>query len=187
MTLQTVLSRLVPEGRIDTDRLLQFLATGQPLLSLPRLPVRTLRFGAQILVDLDTGMQLFAEDQQMLTAKIRAIMGAHATDVLYFADSPLHRIGPGAGWTWRRYQPPAPGTQVVVLSNFASHLPGVPAPTALREEWRLLCELLRRSSCQPIALVPLPPARWPSWVTALMPTLSWDRSAPAASSHPALS
>lgn len=174
-TLQTVLSRVVPEGRVDTDRLLELITTGQPLRSLPRHPVRTLRFGAQILVDLDAGMQLFAEDQEMLITKIRAITGSHATSVLYFADSPLYRTGPGAGWTWRYYRPPAPGTQVVILSNFASHIPGIQAPAALREQWRQLCQLLRRGNCQPTALVPLPPSRWPSWLTDLMPVLSWDR------------
>ncbi|MGW2395590.1 hypothetical protein ACWCYY_03455 [Kitasatospora sp. NPDC001664] len=185
-TLQTVLSRVVPEGRVDTDRLLEMLTTGQPMHTLPRHPVRTLRFGVQILADLDTGMQLFGEDQQMLIAKVRAIAGSHATEVLYFADSPLHRTGPGPGWTWRHYRPPAPGTQVLVLSNFAAHLPGGRTPAALRDEWRRICVMLRRGNCRPTALVPLPPARWPSWLTHLMPVLAWDRStsAPGSASHP---
>ncbi|MFB6889771.1 hypothetical protein ACFCX4_10705 [Kitasatospora sp. NPDC056327] len=186
MTLQTLLSRVVPEGRIDTDRLLELLTTGRPLLGLPRLPVRTLRFGVQILVDLGAGMELFAEDQEMIITKIRAIAGTHATSVLHFGDSPLHRIGPGAGWTWRPYRPPAPGTRVVVLSNFANHIPDRPAPPALRDEWRQLCELLRRGGCRPVALVPLPASRRPHWVTALMPALCWDRTGPAGPTHPAL-
>ncbi|MDQ0305513.1 hypothetical protein J2S46_000069 [Kitasatospora herbaricolor] len=154
------------------------ITTGQPLHTLPRQPVRTLRFGAQILVDLDTGMQLFSEDQEMLISKVRAITGSHATSVLYFADAPLHRIGPGPGWTWRRYQPPAPGTQVLILSNFASYLPGGHTPAALSDQWRHICQILRRGNCQPTALVPLPPSRWPSWLTHLMPVLTWDRAAP---------
>lgn len=174
-TLQTVLSRVVPEGEVDTRRLLEEIATGHPLQEFPRLPVRTLRFGTQVLVDLGPGMELFARDQAELVDRITAIVGRHATEVLYFAESPLHRAGPGAGWTWRPYRPPAAGTRVLVLSNFGCHRPGAGLPSALWHEWQELTALLRRSGCLPAAMVPLPPDRYPDRLTPLMPVLSWDR------------
>ncbi|MFF2535894.1 hypothetical protein [Streptomyces cyaneofuscatus] len=175
-TLQTVLSRTVPEGEIDTHRLLEEFATGRPLQDLPRLPVRTLRFGTQVLVDLGPGMEMFARDQEELVNRITVIVGRHATDVLYFAVSPLNHVGPGAGWTWRPYRPPAAGTRVLILSGFGCNLPGSGPSPMLWQEWQEVTALLRRSGCRPAALVPLPPDRFPAPLTSLMPVVSWDRS-----------
>ncbi|MFD3969926.1 hypothetical protein [Streptomyces cyaneofuscatus] len=175
-TLQTVLSRTVPEGEIDTHRLLEEFATGRPLQELPRLPVRTLRFGTQVLVDLGPGMEMFARDQEELVNRITVIVGRHATDVLYFAGSPLNHAGPGAGWTWRPYRPPAAGTRVLILSGFGCNLPGAGPVTTVWQEWQELTALLRRSGCRPAALIPLPPDRFPAPLTSLMPVVSWDRS-----------
>ncbi|MER5486261.1 hypothetical protein ABT024_24035 [Streptomyces sp. NPDC002812] len=174
-TLQTVLSRIVPEGAVDIHRLLEEIATGHPLEELPRLPVRTLRFGTQVLVDLGPGMELFARDQAEMLNRITAIVGRHATDVLYFAESPLHYAGPGAGWTWRPYRPPAAGTRILVLSSFGCHLHGTEPPLSLWQEWQDLTALLRRSGCLPVAMVPLPQDRFPGRLASLMPVLSWDR------------
>lgn len=175
-TLQTVLSRTVPEGEIDTHRLLEEFATGRPLQDLPRLPVRTLRFGTQVLVDLGPGMEMFARDQEELVNRITVIVGRHATDVLYFVDSPLKHAGPGAGWTWRPYRAPAAGTQVLILSGFGCNLPGSGPATTLWQEWQEVTGLLRRSGCWPVALVPMPPDRFPAPLSSLMPVVSWDRS-----------
>ncbi|MFI1844959.1 hypothetical protein ACH439_22855 [Streptomyces microflavus] len=175
-TLQTVLSRTVREGEIDTHRLLEEFATGRPLQNLPRLPVRTLRFGTQVLIDLGPGMEMFARDQDELVNRITVIVGRHATEVLYFAGSPLNYAGPGAGWTWRPYRPPAAGTRVLILSGFGCNLPGSGTAPTLWQEWQELTGLLRRSGCRPAALVPLPPDRFPAPLTSLMPVVSWDRS-----------
>ncbi|MFB6521220.1 hypothetical protein [Streptomyces sp. NPDC056401] len=175
-TLQTVLSRIVPEGAVDIHRLLEEIATGRPLEELPRLPVRTLRFGTQVLVDLGPGMELFARDQAEMLNRITAIVGRHATDILYFAESPLHHAGPGASWTWRPYRPPAAGTRILVLSGFGCHLHGAEPSPSLWQEWQDLTALLRRSGCLPVAMVPLPQDRFPGRLASLMPVLSWDRS-----------
>lgn len=184
-TLHLLLSRVVREGPVDVGALLDTVCRGDVLSQLPREPVRTLRFGVQVLVDLNVGMQPFHRDQAELVRRIGALAGEHSCDVKYFSESPLQRSGAEAGWTWRAYEPPPPGARVLVLSDFGLHTGG--ATPQLEAEWRHTAQLIRRAGCRPLALVPSPPELWPRWLQGLMPVLSWDRQTTTARVHSALS
>jgi hypothetical protein len=187
-TLHLLLSRVVNEGPVDIERLLDLVASGYPLTELPRQPVRTLRFGVQVLVDLGEGMRPFLRDQMEVVERINAIAGRHGREVRYFTGSPLHRSGPGAGWTWKPYRPPANGTRVLVLSDFGQHSePGELSLSRYRQDWQTTVGLIRRNGCLPVALMPVPQDGWPRWLTALMPVLSWDRTTTAAITQARLS
>ncbi|MEU2742192.1 hypothetical protein ABZ656_44595 [Streptomyces sp. NPDC007095] len=176
-TLHAVLSRIVFEGPVDLERLLDLVAENAFVTELPRRPVRTLRFGVQLLVDLGEGMQPFLRDEMEILERVAAIAGRHSCEVRYFTDCPLHRCGEGAGWTWKPYRPPASGAKVLVLSDFGQHgNSGGSAAYRLRRDWEAAVDLMRRNGCLPAALAPMPPDRFPAWLTSLMPVLSWDRT-----------
>ncbi|MEU6987279.1 hypothetical protein ABZ946_28225 [Streptomyces sp. NPDC046324] len=184
-TLHLLLSRVVREGPVDVAALLDTVCRGDVLSQLPREPVRTLRFGVQVLVDLGVGMQPFHRDQAELVRRVNALAGEHSCDIKYFSESPLQRSGAAAGWTWKAYEPPPPGARVLVLSDFGAHTGG--ATPQLETEWRQTAQLIRRAACRPLALIPSPPELWPPWLQRLMPVLSWDRQTTTARVHSALS
>ncbi|WP_369275944.1 hypothetical protein AB5J55_43860 [Streptomyces sp. R11] len=126
-TLHVLVSRMPPEGPVDLDRLLDRLAGNVAVEELPRQPVRTLRFGVQILVDLGEGMEPFWRDEM---DGVTAIAGRQSCQVRYFSGCPLHRSGEGAGWTWKPYRPPARGAKVLVLSDFGCNADSSAAATA---------------------------------------------------------
>jgi hypothetical protein len=172
-----VLSRTVPEGPVDLNRLLEQLAGNITVEELPRQPVRTLRFGVQVLVDLGEGMEPFLRDEMELVDRVMAIAGRHGCQVRYFSDCPLRRSGEGAGWTWKPYRPPARGAKVLVLSDFGYNADSSRSAAArLRQDWQETVEIMRRHGCSAVALAPVPCRSIPSWVSDLMPVLSWDRT-----------
>ncbi|MGW2032889.1 hypothetical protein [Streptomyces sp. NPDC001811] len=178
--LRLLLSRVVQEGPIDTERMITDLARGAYISELPRRPVRTLRFGVQILVDVGPGMQLFIRDQQELLRRIIAITGRHACDVRYFSANPL-RAGREAGWSWKPLTAPPRGTRVLVLSDFGQHRARGEAVDV--GTWQTATTIFHRGGCLPVALTPLPAQRQPSWLRSLMPVLTWDRTTTAAMAH----
>ncbi|MFD4676460.1 hypothetical protein ACFWNN_42530 [Lentzea sp. NPDC058450] len=164
--LQAILSHRVPDGQIDVPRLVDMVARGRPVRTLPRLQVPTMRFGVQVLVDMSPAMDLFARDQDSLVEQVRGLVGKHATDTRNFVACPLRDKG---------YRPPAPGSRVLVLSDFG--MGGRPlTPERCRpREWEAFVQLLRSHECSPVGLVPFPARRWPSWLVALLPLVTWDR------------
>lgn len=187
-TLRLLVSRAVPEGEVDIAQLLDMLGTATPITELPHRQVRTLRYGVQMLVDLGEGMQPFLRDSARLIERVTAVSGRHGTDVRWFAGCPLDRCGPGAGWTWGPYRPPAAGTRVLVVSDFGGQLAARGSlPAHYAEDWRRTAELVRYNGCSPVALVPAPPESWPGWLASVMPALCWDRSTTAAVARSALS
>ncbi|MEB3962028.1 hypothetical protein OKJ48_17500, partial [Streptomyces kunmingensis] len=180
--LRLLLSRVVDEGPIDVQKILTAMAHGRYMTALPRMPVRTLRFGVQVLVDISEGTRLFARDQQELLHRITAIAGAHACDIRYFAQDPL-RSGPAGGWSWKRYTPPPVGTRVLIISDFGQHaLPRV-GQAGIRVVWQRAAGLWHRAGSLPVGLAPLPAHQQPSWLRPLLPVLSWDRSTTASTAY----
>lgn len=175
--LQAVIARSTEEGPLDVPAVVDVLARRQPVQSLPRERTSTLRFGVQVLVDLGVAMQPFARDQAHLVAQVGGIIGAERTSVRYFADSPMRGAGPGPRRTWRRYKPPDPGTRVLVLSDLGMGGPALHLRRSQPDEWRSLVGDLRARGSDIVALVPLPPDRWPPSLSALLPLISWDRNA----------
>ncbi|MDN0196561.1 hypothetical protein [Streptomyces sp. S.PNR 29] len=180
--LRQLLSRRVYEGPIDVERTLTILTSGQYVSYLPRHPVRTLRFGVQVLVDIGDGMELFLRDEEELLNRIAAVAGRHACDVRYFADDPMYN-GSGAGWTWKPYTAPPLGTRVLVLSDFGRHRIPRSRTGADPGTWQKVVTMLHRAGCLPVALTPLPQSLQPQWLRTLMPVLTWDRTTTAATAY----
>jgi hypothetical protein len=174
--LQALLSKEVREGPVDIDALVTEVAFNAFHGRIPREPVRTLRFGVQVLVDQGDSMTPFAEDQDQITRQVRDLVGVNRTDVRYFADSPLWGTGYGPPWTWRRYQPPEPKTRILLLSNLGAGVSPTDLTGDVRAEWEHFAELVARHECDAVLLVPYPVGRLPGWITRLFAVATWDRS-----------
>lgn len=177
--VRAMVSRQVPEGAVDIASLIDTLAHGRPVRRLPRLPVPTMRYGVQVLVDRSTGMQPFRRDQNELLEHFRAVVGPELVKVGYFSGVPQHGTGPGGRWTRTAYVPPEPGRPVLLLSDLGLGGPPEDPGRGTREDWEHFVGLVTRANCGVVALSPYPPRRWPRWMTRLLPLVSWDRTTTA--------
>lgn len=174
--LHLLLAQEMADGPVDTTAAVETMARRHPLSTLPRHRQRTLRFGAQVLVDRGVGMQPFARDQADLINRIRALLGSKRIDVQYFIGSPERGVSTKPARRRASYDPPAAGTRVLLLSDFGMIDHGF-GSRALPSEWSPFLAALGRQGCDPIALVPYSQDRLPRWLTAQLPLITWDRSA----------
>ncbi|KDN76875.1 hypothetical protein ABZ568_05085 [Streptomyces olindensis] len=177
--LRAMVSRRVPEGAVDIPALIDTLAHGCPIGRLPRLPVPTMRYGVQVLVDRGPGMQPFRRDQNELLDRVRAVVGPSLVEVGYFSGTPQRGTGPGARWTRTAYVPPESGRPVLLLSDLGLGGPPEDPQRGSRPDWEHFVGLVTRAGCAVVALSPYPPGRWPRWMTNLLPLVSWDRTTTA--------
>ncbi|MCP2204622.1 hypothetical protein [Lentzea flava] len=160
--VQSLMTQRLPGDEVDVDALIDEVAAGRAVTSLPRLPQPTLRCGAHVLIEDSEAMSLFWRDQWELARVVRNVVGAALTDVSVFSSTPL--------WPRRGHSHPAPRRAVLVLSAF-----DVLQGRAEREEWEYYVAWLRQRECRVAGLVPFPPDRWSRWLTRLMPLVCWDR------------
>ncbi len=164
------------EGAIDFATLFDQICALRPVTRLPRLPVSTLRFGIQLLLDRGQGTWPYYGDQELIRHEILGIVGRDRVETLYFSDSPLRGFGPGSRSRWQRpYQPPAAGTPVVVVTDLGIGRRRNPRMGAREEEWLRFAEAVSDAECPLLALVPYAEPRWPIALRKAMYILSWDR------------
>lgn len=177
--LSAALSTSGDDGPPDIERIAEMLAAGVGFERLPTLPNPTLRLGAQLLVDTGDGLLPFTTDQLWLQTEIEKVTGADRVATLYFAGSPLR--GAGAGLKpWPPYEPPPPGTPVVLLTDLGIARPMFSSEWADEREWLEFARLARRAGCPVIAFVPFAPARWPARLTKSVTIIQLDRGTTAA-------
>jgi hypothetical protein len=176
--IQALLGQDIADGPLDADAAVNHLAALQPLRSLPRLRRRTLRFGAQILVDQSDTMRLFARDQAGLVWLTRRLLGERA-EVWYYVSCPLHGVTKPPYRHLQPYRPPTTNRSVLLLSDFGAITHPNAPPGASRWEWEQFFGLIRHYGCTPIGLIPYPRNRCPEWLTAQLPLITWDRGTTA--------
>jgi hypothetical protein len=175
--LSTALATRREEGDIDIERVIDCVSRQRPLTFLPRLPVSTLRFGIQLLVDRGSGMAPFYEDQDILQRALLAVVGRDRVETLYFDDCPRRACGSGSRRTWsKQYKPPAAGTPAVLLSDLGIARKRQSGTGASVEEWQQFALLVCDANCPVIAIVPYGEARWPRQLRRLIAMVPWDRS-----------
>jgi hypothetical protein len=175
--LATLASRRAPVGDVDVDALVEVIAQRQPLRTLPRKPAVTTRRGLQVLLDFGEGMRGFQRDRDEVWAAITVVAGSDGLDVLRFASTPLEEpgAGPGPKPTWRRYEPPAWGRPVLVVSDLGTAHPGH-RRAAVVAAWVETAHRLRQAGCPVTALVPAPAERVAPELHAAMGVVTWDRT-----------
>lgn len=166
-------------GTLDVERVTETLASCEPVEHLPTVASKTMRRGAQLLLDVSLAMMPFERDQLWLTRAIRRVVGESHVEVLSFAGSPLRGAGDGLD-PFPEYNPPLPGTPVVLLTDLGILRAPRAADRAGEAEWREFCEVVRRAGCPLTAFVPYKSTRWPPSLKGRMTIIRWDRSTTAA-------
>ena len=165
------------EGEIDYSSLFERIYALRPITELPRLPMSTLRFGIQLLIDRGQGTWPYYADQELIRDEILGIVGRDRVETLYFTDSPLRGYGPGSRRRWRRpYVPPAAGTPVVVLTDLGIARRRQSTMGAGEAEWLEFAERVHSAECPLLALVPYDESRWPAALRKAFYLLTWDRA-----------
>jgi hypothetical protein len=177
--LTGVLSTLSKEGSLDEDRVVQALAERRPLRELPRLPLPTMRRGAQLLIDRGEGMVPFLADADWMVESIRLVVGAERLEILNFAGNPEQGCGQGPAIDWEPYRPPPPATPVVLLTDLGLGRPPLSEEWAGPDEWHSFAQLVRHAGCPLVAFVPYSRERWPQQLIAAITIIPWDRTTTA--------
>jgi hypothetical protein len=172
--LSAALATLVPEGDLDLETILEIVGQGRSLQRLPRLPSPTLRGGAQVLIDLSTGMDPFTEDQQQIVNALDDILTDDRLQVLYFAGCPSRGVGTGARDAWAPWTPPPRGVPVVTLTDLGIGGPELDEDRATPSEWLRFAHRVTADGHSLIALVPYEASRWPAALTREMVLIHWS-------------
>jgi len=174
--LKHLLSRYTTDGPPDIALLVETIAHARAPIAVTGEVQQTLRFGVQVLVDVGEGMQPFRADQAQIINDVVAVVGREATEVVYFADLPTRGVRPDGGWSWTSYRYPAPGTAVLVLSDFGIGGDRRSPSRAEPRQWRQFLLTVAHHGCRAVALVPYPPMRWPALLRRHCAMVLWDRS-----------
>ncbi|TQM84472.1 hypothetical protein FHX81_6918 [Saccharothrix saharensis] len=165
--LHAAVSRPGADGVVDVRAATRVLATARPLVVLPRKPRPTLRHGVEVLVDHARGMEPFRRDVESLCRELPRLVGEGALSEWHFDGDPRE------GLDGQPYRDTAHGT-VLILSTFG----GPPAYDEAGgvEHWEAAVARWRARGVRPVALCPLPPRRFPPWLTRVMPVIGLDRA-----------
>jgi hypothetical protein len=172
--LSAAVATLVPEGDLDLDAILETVGQRRSLQRLPRLPMPTLRSGAQVLLDLSAGMDPFLEDQRQIIDALDDILANDRLDVRYFAGCPGRGVGTGARDEWIPWTPPARGVPVVVLTDLGIGGPVMDEDRATPAEWLRFAHRVQAEGHALIALVPYEASRWPAAVARDIVLIHWS-------------
>ena len=157
------------------------LAQGKQVWPLPTLPWPTLSRGVQVLVDRSQAMAPFARDQVVLQHEIQRVVGEDQVQVLRFAGCPSRGAGTGPQRKWQDYQPPLPGTPVLLLTDLGIGRPLLADDWVGAEEWLEFAAVVRRAGCPLVAFVPYAPSRLPPRLVGALTVIQWDRRTTAVS------
>ncbi|GJL76005.1 formylglycine-generating enzyme family protein [Nitrosomonas sp.] len=126
------LGRLVMNGRIDHRKLARQISQGKPLRRLPYRNQQRWPQRLHIIVDCRTALEPFWPDFESLVAALKKLLGEEAVDAVRLDDDRLDRndclciAWPGeceSNRYWRRWQPPAVDTSILILSDLGEAEP----------------------------------------------------------------
>jgi hypothetical protein len=178
--LSAALSVPLPDGPPDVERLVEAIARGEAIASLPRRPAPTLRLGVQLLVDRSARMAPFAKDQAWLEWALRRIVGENGVEARRFVGSPLGVVADAPRRDAVATNPALPGRPVLALTDLGIARPMFDDDRADAEDWLELDHVLVRAGCPLIVFVPYPPSRLPPALAAVLTIVQWDRVTSAA-------
>ena len=158
--LTMALSSLSAQGSIMIDPLVEAIARGQALRSLPHAVILSMARGMQLLVDRSEAMMPLLADLDQIEEDIQGVFGKMYD---YFRD-----------------HVPGRGTRVICVTDLGLARPtGGPAP-AQPEEWLQFQTRLRKYGCPLLVLTPYSSSRWPPRLAKRLNILHWDRKVNAA-------
>jgi len=162
--------------RVDIKRLVEKVAKGRPIDTIPVMARRTLARGVQLLIDQGIAMEPFRRDQEEFAAALKAVVGESRVEELIFADCPTRGCFDPQRLEEKKYPPPQPGTPVLVLSDLGIGGPGLHRERASLTEWTEMATTLNRLHCSLVAFLPYPEHRWQQALRKIITHIPWDRS-----------
>lgn len=166
-------------GPVDVDRVVEILARGESLKTVPLLSTPTLTRGVQLLIDRSEAMTPFIRDQVRLHKEIVATVGADRVTTLRFVGCPVRGAGGGAEPSWSAYEPPVSKAPVLLLTDLGIGRPRLNDDRAGIDEWLLFIERVKKAKCPLVAFVPYGQSRWPPELASRMSIIQWDRKTSA--------
>lgn len=160
-------------AEVDVGRTIALLSSGRRIERLPRCAVSTLAHGAQVLVDRSPAMAPFAHDAVQLVDEVRKLLGPGRLAVREFRHCPARGVREPGGRSRRAWQPPPPGTPVMIVSDLGIGAPADDDAAADSAEWQGFAARVRGAGCRAFAWVPFAPARWPALLTRELTLLHW--------------
>jgi hypothetical protein len=167
------LATYVEEGDVDVDLLIERVASGEAIETVPRQVVQTLRRGAQVLIDAGPGMDPYRQDVSRLIDRFKAIARSDLVMVEPFLGCPS-RGDDGSDEAQSRWSPPPPGTPVVVVTDLGIGGPIRGRDRATPLEWLAFARSVRAAGHPLIGFVPYEPRRWPPRLARTMTLLHWS-------------
>jgi hypothetical protein len=167
-------------GPIDTSALLERITRGLPMHRLPRLQVWSVRRGLRLLMDCSPAMMPLRYDAESVKRRLELILGGDRLQLLYFDGCPSRGVGAGERSGWTRWEAPAPGMPVVMLTELGCAGPRGNLEWASPEEWGRFAVQVRDAGTALVALVPYPARRVPSALAQRIIVVPWGEDLGAA-------
>ena len=180
------LSTRVPEGEPDLDHAVNELAHYRPLRELPRLPLRTLRRGVQLLLDTGPSMAPYAADVHALADELATLLSGAQLERLYFMRCPRRGVRESLRARGRTWPVPPRGMPVLAVSDFGIADNVDDEDAASVEEWRRFADEVRAEGHPLIGHVPFAASRWPAALTDVITLIHWSERTIASSVDRAL-
>jgi hypothetical protein len=165
----------IGEGTIDEPRLIEAVSRLRPIERLPRRKRPTLRRGLHLLVDRGRAMMPFAYDAQEIVAQLRSVVGRDNLAVAAFEETPLSDVGSARLRRRVPWEPPAPGTPILVITDLGLTQKYGDVRGAAESEWLEFAARCRAAGCAVTVLVPRGEADWPPPLRRAFTILPWDR------------
>ncbi len=176
---------LADDETIDLDAVVLTLARGEALDALPMRREWSLRRGLQVLIDHGPGMAPFRGDAEQFVDRLDRLIAPDMLSIGSFEGTPLRGVRMSARKR-APWQPPAPETPVLLLTELGLCPADELSHTVAASEWIEFSQAARRARVQLRTLVPYPSARWPSALAVPMGCVAWDRRTTAATARRAL-
>jgi hypothetical protein len=180
--LSSTLATLSDEGELDVDETVDIIAGVRPLDRLPRLPIRTMRRGVQLLLDRSPALLPYSRDVDWLADRVRRIGGRDRIDVRDFVACPVRRSDDAADLSddpfqleQAAYARPSRNTVVFAVTDLGIGRPQGWTEWAGVDEWLSFAAMLRKAACPLVAIVPYSSHRWSHRLARSMTILEFDR------------
>jgi len=168
------LSTWVEEGEVDLDRAVEQLASAQPLHVIPRVPLRTLRRGVQLLLDRGPNMAPFATDVAGLEEQLGRILSGSQLERQFFMHCPSRGVRDSLRVRLSAWRSPPRGVPVLVASDFGIGGSPFDEDTSSIEEWRRFALEVQSEGHTLVGLIPFPLDRWPAALAEVVTFVFWS-------------
>jgi len=172
--LTAMLAAPAPEGDVDLDRVLDMIALDEELDAIPRLPIFTLRFGVQLLMDVGRGIAPFAPDQKAFVDGLSRLVPNERIEILRFVGCPSRGCGAGPRSSWDAWRPPAARTPVLAITDLGLGGSILDDEGGAPQEWLDFAARVKAAGCPFSALVPYAADRWPPRLSGAVEILHWS-------------